>query len=68
MTAATHVCMLCMHHFSERTAYVFLHYDYVLKFHHEISKAKEMTFLYIFSDQPTTTYKIEHRDFIIQIL
>ena len=34
-----------------RTSYVLLHF--VLKFHHEISKAKEMTtFLYVFSDHP----------------
>ena len=53
MTAATHVCVLCMRYCNGITAYILLHY--LMKFHLEITKAKEMTtFLYIhvLSDHP----------------
>ena len=51
-TAAMHVCVLCMNYCNGITAYILLHY--LMKFHLEITKAKEMTtVLYIFSDHPT---------------
>ena len=52
MTAAMHLCVLCMRYCNGIPAYVMLHY--VLKLHLEMTKAKEMiTFLYIFFDHPT---------------
>ena len=51
-TAATHVCALCMRYCNGITAYISLHY--LMKFHLEITKDKEMTaFLYILSDHPS---------------
>ena len=51
-TAATHVCVLCMRYCNGLIAYVFLHY--LMKFHLEVTKDKEMTtFLYVLSDHPT---------------
>ena len=52
MTAATHMCVLCMRNCNGITAYILLHY--LLKFHLEITKAKEMTtVLYVLSDHPS---------------
>ena len=52
MTAATHVCVLCMRYCNGITAYILLHY--LMKFHLEMTKDKEMTaFLYILSDHPS---------------
>ena len=54
-TAAMHVCVLCMRYCNGITAYILLHY--LMKFHLEITKYKEMTtFLYVLSDHPS--YKI----------
>ena len=51
-TPVTHVCVLCMHHCNGITANILLHY--LLKFHLEITKAKEMTtVLYVLSDHPS---------------
>ena len=51
-TAATHVCVLCMRYCNGLIAYILLHY--LMKFHLEITKDKEMTtFLYVLSDHPT---------------
>ena len=55
-TAATHVCVLCMRFCNGITAYILLHY--LMKFHLEILKDKEMTsILYVLSDHPS--YKCE---------
>ena len=52
MTAATHVRVLCMCYCNGLIAYILLHY--LMKFHLEITKDKEMTvFLYVLSDHPT---------------
>ena len=52
MTAATQVRVLCMRYCNGLIAYILLHY--LMKFHLEITKDKEMTiFLYILSDHPT---------------
>ena len=56
MTAATHVCVLCMRYCNGITAYILL--PYLTKFHFEITKDKEMTtFLYELSDHPS--YNLE---------
>ena len=41
ITAATHVCELCMRYCNRKTAHILLHY--VMEFHLEITKAKERT-------------------------
>ena len=51
-TAATHVRVLCMRYCNGIIADILLHY--LMKFHLEITKDKEMTtFLYVLSDHPT---------------
>ena len=51
-TAATHVRVLCMRYCNGLIAYILLHF--LMKFHLEITKDKEMTtFLYVLSDHPT---------------
>ena len=51
-TAATHVRVLCMRYCNGLIAYILLHY--LMKFHLEITRDKEMTtFLYVLSDHPT---------------
>ena len=56
-TAATHVRVLCMRYCNGLIAYILLHY--LMKFHLEITKDKEMTiFLYVLSDHPTYVKKL----------
>ena len=52
MTAATHMCVLCMRYCNGITADTLLHY--LMKFHLEVTKDKEMTtFLFVLSDHPS---------------
>ena len=53
------VRVLCMRYCNGFIAYILLHY--LMKFHLEITKDKEMTtFLYVLSDHPTYMAKIPH--------